>query len=93
MSRKFKDQHFYFLLFDLPCLYFFSSFFFSTLVSKMDIIHVTYGPVMVTVFFTYLNVLRDSDQVSMWEVYSQLLFTAYIFLNTVVPLVFAPQSP
>lgn len=52
----------------------------------MDIIHVPYGPMMVTVFFTYLSVLRD-DKISMRQVYSELLFTVYIFLITVVPLV------
>lgn len=53
----------------------------------MDIIHVPYGPMMVTVFFTYLSVLRDGDKISMRQVYSELLFTVYIFLITVVPLV------
>lgn len=84
MSRKFKDQLFYFLQFALPL--FFPPFFISTLVSLMDIIHVPYGPMMVTVFFTYLSVLRD-DKISMRQVYSELLFTVYIFLITVVPLV------
>lgn len=85
MSGKFKDQLFYFLQFALPL--FFPPFFISTLVSLMDIIHVPYGPMMVTVFFTYLSVLRDGDKISMRQVYSELLFTVYIFLITVVPLV------